>query len=270
MIRKLALFVVVTALIVSACGRQVTPDRAGANASGLDNGFMQIKFRVLAPFDFTTYRYVIVFNTGGVGTAPYANGAATNYLNYSYEFIVGGQNGVLNGPALYEFYNETSQGGPTTVQPVQIPYAPGTQLLFNQNSNGLGTEFSITFQRSLLYGIPLTPPPNPTSAPTLAPGATPSPTPSPTPAGQTPGPQPTSATQNVWYYNFFVAQQNQGQLIPVDALGNGVDDQSFGPGNGLPTDQTFDIVYYKPGGGTINNGPSPSSSLTGSEIANAP
>jgi hypothetical protein len=268
MIRKLALFVVVTALVVSACGRQVTPDRAGTTPSGLNPGFMQIKFRVVAPFDFTNYRYVIVFNTSGTGTAPYSNGANTNYLNYSFEFIVGGSGGVLGGPALYEFYNLTSSGGPTNVQPVLIPYAPGTQLLFNPNSNGIGTEFSIIFQRSLLFGIPLTPTPAPTATPTQGPTASPTPSPTPT-GGATPVAQPTSATQNIWYYNFFTAQVNGGQLIPLDALGaNGVNDQSFGPGNTLDTQTSFDLPYYVPAGAPA--GPTGSSTLSGSEFSNAP
>lgn len=265
MIRKLALFVVVTALIVSACGRQVTPNRAGLNPSGLNAGFMQIKFRVAAPFDFSNYRYVIVFNTTGSGTAPYANGANTNYLNYSFEFIVGGSGGVLGSPALYEFYNETQSGAPTTVQPVQIPYAPGTQVLFNPNSNNLGTEFSIIFQRSLLYGIPLTPSPVPTATATQSASASPSSSPS---ASAGPQAQPTTASQSVWYYNFFTAQINgSNQLIPLDALGQGgINDTSFS--QSLDTQSTFDLPYYVPAGAPT--GPTASSTLTGSEIINAP
>src|SRR5581483_3726414 len=44
MIRRLTLFVLVTALIVSACGRQVTPNPPGTNGTGLSPGFMKIKF----------------------------------------------------------------------------------------------------------------------------------------------------------------------------------------------------------------------------------
>ncbi|HEY5258770.1 MAG TPA: hypothetical protein VIJ12_10390 [Candidatus Baltobacteraceae bacterium] len=268
MVRKLALFFIVTAIIVSACGRQVTPDRAGTTPSGLNPGFMQIKFRVQAPFDFSNYRYVIVFNTSGTGTAPYANGANTNYLNYSFEFIVGGTGGVLGGPALYEFYNQTVGGGHTVPQPVQIPYSPGTQLIFNPNSNGQNTEFSIIFDRALLYGIPLTPSPAPTTAPTQ--GVTPTPVPTTTPIPGTPGPQPTTATQSIWYYNFFTAQQNGTQLIPLDALGNnGVNDVTFGPGNSLDTQASFDITYTVPAAG-VPSGATPSTTLTGSEISNAP
>jgi hypothetical protein len=264
MIRKLALFVVVTALIVSACGRQVTPNRAGLNPSGLNDGFMQIKFRVAAPFDFTNYRYVIVFNTTGSGTAPYANGANTNYLNYSFEFIVGGSGGVLGSPALYEFYNQTQSGIPTPVQQVLIPYAPGTQVLFNSNSNGLGTEFSIIFQRSLLYGIPLTPSPAPTATVSPNPSASPSPSPSTSAGPQT---QPTTASQSVWYYNFFTAQVNGTSLIPLDALGQGgINDTSFS--QSLDTQSSFDLPYYVPAGAPA--GPTASSSLAGSEIINAP
>src|SRR5258708_2185157 len=45
MIRRFTLFVLVTALIVSACGRQVTPTPAGLDGTGIAPGFMQVKFR---------------------------------------------------------------------------------------------------------------------------------------------------------------------------------------------------------------------------------
>src|SRR5215469_11766442 len=71
MIRRFGFaFVLVAALMVVACGRQVTPNPPGLGAGGANPGFMTIKFDVAAPFDFSTYQYWVVFNTSGNGLSP--------------------------------------------------------------------------------------------------------------------------------------------------------------------------------------------------------
>ncbi|MFY9665851.1 MAG: hypothetical protein WAK19_15515 [Candidatus Cybelea sp.] len=57
MIRKLSfgfVIVLVTAFIVAACGRQVTPNPAGLGAGGAPPGFMAVIFDVQAPFNFSS------------------------------------------------------------------------------------------------------------------------------------------------------------------------------------------------------------------------
>jgi hypothetical protein len=275
MIRKLSLLVLATALIVSACGRQVTPDRAGTNGAGLSAGFMQVKYRTLQPFDFTNVRYVIAFNTSGTGGTPYApNAYQTNFPNYSFEFIIYGAGGGTYNVVLYQFVRQTVAGGGTTVTPQIINYNAAL-VNFNPNSNGQGTEFTLTFSRTLFYGI-FTPSPSP--SPTL------SPTPSPTPVGATPSPSPSGSptaapTQappfsNIWYWNFFTAQppipgnidQSAQTLDAFSTGGLGPSDNSsvLGP---LDITTTFDLTYNASVGPTITPA---SAQITGAEFLNAP
>ncbi|MHB8153709.1 MAG: hypothetical protein ACYDG3_11730, partial [Bacillati bacterium] len=271
------LLIFVAALAVAACGRQVTPNPTsggGSNGSGLNPGFMQLKFTIAAPFNFQAVRYVIVFNTSGAGTTPYANGNQTNYQNYSFAFIVGGSGATVAQPILVQYLRQSSG---SLVQPVQLPYAP-QQVIFSPNSNGLGTQFSIIFDRTLLYGI-ATPAPSPTSSatpssspspsPSPTPSATPStgPTPTPTPSsGPTPAPQPTTQSQTVWFVNFFTTDPNGN---PYDALGTqGAMDQSFNFNPPIDTTQIFDETYYVPAGAI--QAPQPYEEITTAEIANNP
>jgi hypothetical protein len=274
MIRKLSLLVLATALIVSACGRQVTPDRAGTNGQGLSSGFMQVKFRTLQPFDFSNVRYVIAFNTSGTGGTPYApNAFSTNFPNYSFEFIVAGSGGLYN-IELYQFIRQTVAGGATTVTPQLITYSPAL-VNFNANSNGQGTEFTLTFSRTLFFGIFT---PSPTNTPPATPTPTPTPvgaTPSPTPSGSpSPAPTPTPPFATTWYWNFFTAQppvpgQIEQQSLTLDAFsmnGLGPADNStvLGP---LDITSNFDLVYNASVGPTITPA---SAQITGAEFLNAP
>jgi len=173
MIRRLTLLVLATALIVSACGRQVTPTPAGSNGTGISPGFMELKFRTSQAMNFTTTRYWIVFNTSGTGTTPYANASLSNYLNYSFAFVVGG-NGVTVTPLLYE-YVAPSNGAQAVA--VQLFYTP-QQVIFTQNSNGQNTEYTLLFARSLFSGV-----------------ATPAP-----------------VVSNTWFYNFFTTDTSNNPL----------------------------------------------------------
>ena len=259
MIRKLGLFVLVTALTVSACGRQVTPDPNGVNGNGLQSGYMQIKYRVAQPFNFTNVAYTVVFNTSGVGQTPYSNCQLTNCQNYSFVFIVGGNGTTVASPILLQY---VTQGTGLQPQLVQINYVPGT-VLFNPNSNGSSTEFTITFQRSLFNGVLLgSSTPSPTVSPSTSPSASPTGS-----ASATPQPQ----FSNIWYYNFFTAQANAAASYNVgatlDSLGVGGSVDTSYQGGPLDVDATFDDNFFAQSGTLASN---PAAQITGGEILNSP
>src|SRR5215469_3803536 len=94
MIRRLGFsLVLVTAFMVVACGRQVTPNPPGLGAGGANPGFMVVKLDVNAPFDFSSYQYWVVFNTTGNGLSPDTNPARNNYAAFSDAVQVGGAGG---------------------------------------------------------------------------------------------------------------------------------------------------------------------------------
>ncbi len=273
MIRKLSLLVLATSLIVTACGRQVTPDRAGVGPGGLTSGYMQLKFRTVGQLDFSTYLYVIAFNTTGTGSSPHAlNAANTNFPDFSYEFVVGGSGGTAN-VALYQIIKQLPGGGQTVVQarPLQI----GNLVNLNTNSNGQGNEFSLTFSRTLFFGL-FTPTPGPT--PTL------SPTPSPTPTGATPSPVPTGSPtavptvappfSNIWYWNFFVAQPAPGgsfdlttpTIMAFSQANLGASDTTF-VGGPLDINTNFDTA---PVNATLSPTVAPAAQISVAAFLNAP
>ncbi|MEO9262591.1 MAG: hypothetical protein ABI282_00725 [Candidatus Baltobacteraceae bacterium] len=257
--------IVVVALIVSACGRQVTPDRPGTNGSGLPSGYMSTKFRVAQPFDFSTYSYIVVFNTTGNGATPRANATQTNYRGYSFAIMVSGAGGSVTA-TLYQYYTPPNATAPTLV-PLQ--YTP-QQLQFYLNTNGQNTEFTLTFQRNLFFGINNTP--NPTSTPSVAASTTPSPSTSPSVSpSASPTAVPSGAPQNIWTFNYFVASGTvgQGNLLPVDSLGaipTGGTDTTYTSPN-LDTTTSFDITIVPSVGSHPPVGPS---LIQGGEIANNP
>lgn len=214
MIRRFSLLLLSVALLVSACGRQVTPDRnGGSGPGGLASGLMQVKFRTQYPMDFTNVAYVIAFNTSGTGTTPYAQyGNQPNlYKDFWYEWVVtGGQ------AQLFQFERQ-SVGGSTQVS--AVPVYPGpTDYTLLLNSNGTNTEFTLTFQRAIFFrGVSATPPP----------------------------------VANTWYWNFFTTQvpppnTNPEDATTIDACSHnqaGSQDISF-VGVGTPFDVTasFDLT----------------------------
>lgn len=267
MIRKLSLLVLATALIVSACGRQVTPDRAGVGPGGLNSGFIQIKFRTLAPLDYTNVKYVIAFNTtADIGT-PYAKfgNTANNYLHYSYWIVVDANAAATLLPTIQQFVTPVSGSGQTGPKyAATLPGINPSQLILNPNSNGQGTEFTITMSRALFNGL-ITPSPGPTG--------TPSPTPSPTPTGATPSPSPSGSPSpsptstplysNVWYWNFFT-QASGGTVDAFSTSAFGANDTSFS----YPFDVStpFDVVQN-----ANTPGITPASAqIIGAEFINAP
>jgi hypothetical protein len=250
--------------------------------SAVPPGYMLIRYRVQAPFDFTNYSYAIIFNTSGQGGTPYANTQFQGgFLNYSFAWFVGGAFGTVQSPpVLLQYY--LTPGSTTNVgtQAIVVPIQLATLTL---NSNGQNTEFTLLFSRSLLDRPPIgqaTPSPGvtPTPSPTSS-GATPTPVPTssgtaaPRPISHTRQPQQSNSCSNqyayicdTWFVNFFILDKNG---VPLDALGlNGVGDTTFSLS--LPTNTSFDYVSQltKPAG-SVSNG-NPSASISGGEIINSP
>jgi hypothetical protein len=255
MYRWLGLAVIVIAMLVAACGRQVT----GLGVSGADSiqaGHMLIRFRVAGPLDFPNVQYLIVFNTTGNGKEPLPQPNLTGYANYSFAFVVGG-NQYVSQPLLFQYY--LAPGTASGIQLFRITIPP--QLLnYTPNSGGNptgGGEFTINFDRSLLYGV------NPGGTPTPTPIAGPTATPT---AGSTlnPNVQPTTAAQQTWNVNFITTDPTG---VPIDSMGiGGPTDQTFS--YSVNTTQFVDNVVTKPLG--TGNGSNVSAQLQGFEVINAP
>jgi len=265
MFRWLGLAVVVVAMILAACGRQVT-GLGAPDAGSIQSGHMLIRFRVAGQLDFVNVEYLIIFNTTGNGIEPYPQANLTGYQNYSFAFVVGG-NQYTSEPLLYQYYlapGTTSgiQLFRITIPPQLINYVPNS----GGNPSG-GGEFTINFDRSLPYGV--NPGGSPTPAATATPTTSPSPTPTPSPgatavATLNPNVQPTTQAQQTWAINFITAQPNG---VPIDSMGVGG-----------PTDTTFsytvntttsvdNVVTKAVGASTPSN---PSAQLQGFEVINAP
>ena len=238
MVRRLGFaLVVVAAVLMVACGKQVTPNPPNLGAGGANPGFMVVKFDVAAPFDFSSYQYWIVFNTSGNGLSPDTQPQRNNWSAYSDAIEIGGVGGGTFVNA-YRFVKSSINPGATPFfQPVR---PPPNLLQYVANSNGLGTEFTVTFQRAIFT----------------------QPTPSPNP---TPVVNPTPYAKG-WTFNAFVTQANpQNQLIFVDSMG------TFGPTDttwqspALSICTNFDNVIYALSSGLQIPGPAQIQSV---EIAN--
>ncbi|HTA38754.1 MAG TPA: hypothetical protein VK760_06740 [Candidatus Acidoferrales bacterium] len=159
--RRIGFAVFAFALAIAGCGRQVTPNLPGLGPGGLNAGYMSVKFDVAAPMNFTADSYVIAFNTTGASPVPNTNVISNGYAGYSYEIVVSGNAGGAYANA-YEFYR-TPGMGPNSLPSRQPIYPTGRQLQLAVNSNGLGTEFTVTFARVIFSGIQptgnATPPP---------------------------------------------------------------------------------------------------------------
>ena len=220
MVRKLGFSLVfVTALILAACGKQVTPDPPGLGAGGANPGFMVVKFDVAAPFDFSTYQYWVVFNTSGNGLSPDTNPFRNNWAAYSDAIEVGGTaNGAGTYATPYQFIRSSiNPGAPPAPQKIGTT---ANQLQYVANSNGSGTEFTVTFQRAIFINH-----------------ATPTPGPTPTPATS-----PTPYAKG-WTFNAFVTQANaQNQWIFVNSMGVGGATDTTWVSPPLPICTSFDRV----------------------------
>ena len=269
MVRTFALVVVVFSLMLAACGRQVTGLNGTGTTNSIPSGQMLIRFRTLGTLDLIANRYVIVFNTTGNGQQPYANGFITGLTNYSFTFVVGATAGLAQFPLLNEYYFP-----PGSQQASSFPVPINSQQVqFNPNSNGSGTEFTLTFLRTALLCAPVAnPSPSPSPSPAAGASATPTPSPSPTGTGASPTPSPSPANgtcatlggrSTTWNINFITTD---AQSLPVDAFGaSGKDDVSFQ----LQVDTTtaFDRQIQRATQLQINP---QSAQISGGEIINSP
>lgn len=260
------------AFIVSACGRQVTPNRAGTGNTGLNSGYMSVKFKVMAPLDFTNYSYVVVFNTTGTGVTPLPQGSITNFAGYSFALIVYGSGGQAAVQAV-----QYARPGPPSQAPVlyTLPTTP-QQLILAPNDNGAGTEFTVTFQRQIFAGINVGAPSTSPSA-SASPTTTPSPSPSPTSSGATPTPSPsptgTPPFATTWNFNYFVTSpyvpNGQSLPIPVDSLGTGGPKDTSFVSPTLDITQVFDTTFTVLAG-TQHPTDQGADNIVSGEIANNP
>lgn len=219
MIRKLCFgFVLLTAFIVAACGRQVTPNPPGVGAGGALPGQMAILFDVAAPFNFQNYQYWIIFNTTGNGLTPDTRPFVNNWAAYSTGIEVYGSGGTTSARAGQFLKNSNP-----AIPPTFLPFSTPPQLFqYNANSNGTGTEFSIIFSREIFTSFN---------------------SPSPAPTGTTTPPP----FARVWTFNAFATQANtQGQFVFVDSMGPGgpVDPQYVCCNPTVNITQKFDSTYY--------------------------
>jgi hypothetical protein len=225
--------VLVTAFIVAACGRQVTPNPPGLGAGGALPGYMVVKFDVAGAFNFSSYGYWVVFNTSGNGLTPLTNAQQTNWKAYSSATLAGGAGGATFA-GVGQFLKNSNP-----VIPPTLLFVHTTPQLFQYipNSNGTNTEFQMTFQRAVFNPI------------------NPSPSPSP--------------LSHIWLFNAFTTQANvQNQLLFLDSMGAGgaIDTTFVSPQLNINT--CFDQVVFKQQ--DINPPSDPAAQIVSIEIANNP
>jgi hypothetical protein len=236
-IRKAGAVLALTmACLVAACGRQVTPNPLGAGPGGLAPGYMSVKFDVAANFEFSQYRYFIIFNTSGNGLTPLTNPQQNNWKAYSYAIEVGGVGGGTFAGA-YEYVRSACCPRSTPYYQY-LPTTP-SQLQYIPNSNGTGTEFTVIFQPRIFNGIPF--------------------------AGVSPPPLNPN-----WLINAFTAMPNTNAVLqPLDSLGvgGGGDTTYQSPTYNIYQKGGFDQVVYALDG----NPPSdPAAQIVSIEVANNP
>ncbi|HEV3090995.1 MAG TPA: hypothetical protein VGX91_06060 [Candidatus Cybelea sp.] len=214
MIRRLSfgfVVVVVTAFIVAACGRQVTPNPPGLGPGGAPLGYMAVHFDVAAPFNFSNYQYMIVFDTSGDGKTPSTDTLQTNWAGYSFALIALGSGGTSYAEPVQFVRNQNPHIPPAWLRLGTTPQ----QFSFNPDSNGSGTEFSIIAQKAIFKGI------------------------------ASPSPSPSASPSNLWTFNAFTTQAtNGGTWTFLDSLGPGgpIDPQFVSPK--LCMTEQFDNTYY--------------------------
>lgn len=242
-------------MAVAACGRIVTlPKTTNAGGTAVPAGDMLIRFRTQGTLDFNNFRYVVIFNTSGNGQTPLA-AALQSFTNYSFALVFGGTSITGASYSLYQIASSGTSSGFIAVQ-VQIPTV--FVQSFNPNSDGLGNEFTFTFNRQLMLGQP-----NPfaTATPSPAPGATATPSPAP---NATPTPAPGQST--LWAMNFF-STDPQGN--PYDAIANsGIQDVSFS--YVVDTTLFFDQPVNKPVPDILDNVTNTSGNVIAIEVVNSP
>jgi hypothetical protein len=232
MIRRLGFgLMLLTAVIIVACGRQVTPNPVGIGPGGAPAGYMTIFFDVASPFNFSNYQYWVIFDTAGDEQTPSTQPFDNNWAGYSAGIEVFGNGGSTSAQPV-QFIKEPSK--PHSIPQFKtLPFTPQT-FIYNANSNGSGTEFSVTFQRSIFLGL-------------------------------LPNPPPLAVN---WTYNAFTTQANVfGQLIFDDSMGAGGKNFPQYSSPVLSTYQCFDRTFYALSSGLQMD---PASQIESVEIANNP
>jgi hypothetical protein len=261
--RRLGFAVLVIAMVVAACGRQVTGLNT-PNGGSIASGTMLIRVNVAGTLDFNNYKYLIVFNTSGTGGEPLPQAYANGFQNYSYSLLFAAPTGSQGVQAplaqLLQYYlNPGTTSGLQTYNVI----IPVQSLQFTPNENGLGSQFQVQFERQLLDQPSVTG----SAAPAGSPVASPSPSPGTTAAPKasaTPAALPTNASQVNWYINFIVTDSSG---VPVDSMGTGgATDTSYTLE--VNTSQAQTINYTKPAGAVVPS--SPNEQLTGFSLINQP
>jgi hypothetical protein len=215
MIEKLRfsfLGVLAIAVLITACGRQVTPNPAGLGAGGAPPGFMAVTFDVGGPLNFSTYQYMIVLNTTGSGVTPSTDTLQTNWNGYSFAIVALGNGAATFAEPVAFLRNSNPHISPAWVRLGSTPQT----FSYNLNNNGTQTEFSILAQTGIFR----------TAAPSPAPSSTPAP---------------------VWKFNAFTTQaSSQGQWQFFDSMGAGgpVDPQFVCCSPPRDMTQCFDNTYF--------------------------
>jgi hypothetical protein len=227
--------VAVTAVVVAACGRQVTPNPPGLGPGGAPPGYIAFLFDTVGAFNFTSYQYMFVLNTTGSGVTPSTDTIQTNWAGYSFALIALGNGISTYAEPVALIHNSNPHIAPAWLR---LGTTPQT-FSYNLNNNGTGTEFSILAQRRIFnYN-----------------------------ASPSPSPSPSSTPSSLWTFNAFVAQaQPGGQWYFLDSMGAGGpnDPQFVSPV--LDMNQCFDNTYYA----LDSQVPDPAAQIVTVEIANNP
>lgn len=197
---------------------------------------MAVHFDVESPFNFSSYQYMIVFNTTGTGVTPSTDTLQTNWAGYSFALLALGNGGTAYAEPVQFIHNQNPHIPPAWFKLGTVPQ----QFSFNPNSNGNGTEFSMLAQRSIFKG-----------------------------ASPSPSPSPSSTPPSIWSFNAFTTQASVGgggTWTFVDSLGSGgpIDPQFVSPK--LCMTEPFDNTYY-----ALDNSISdPAAQIVSVELSNNP
>jgi hypothetical protein len=227
-----------TALIAAACGRQVTPNPPGLGGGGAPLGYMAVYFNVAAPFEFSNYQYMFVFNTTGSGVTPSTQTLQTNWAGYSVALAALG-NGDIAYAAPIRFVFAPSHHAPPGWY---FLHPTPQQFSFNANSNGSGTELSMLLQQRIFAS------------------------PTPVPPGTRGTPSPYAQT---WTFNAFVTQaSSNGPWTFLDSMGaGGPVPPEYVNTQPLCITEAFDNTFYPQGNYAP---PDPGAQIVSVEIANNP
>ena len=235
-IKRIAFTISILAMSgATACGNQVTPNPPELGPGGAPPGYLAIHFDTQSSFNFSNYQYMVVFNTTGSEVTPSTQTIQTNWAGYAFALMAYG-NGINTAAQLVQFVHNKNPKQSPTWQP--LPTTP-TQLSFNPNSNGAGTEYSMIAQRIIFKGIPTS-------------GA---------------APEPAATPSSNWTFNAFVTQaSNAGPWVFYDSMGSGGPNPPEFVSPVLNMNACFDNTYAA----RIYVPPDPAAQILSVEISNNP